>query len=89
MSLPNTSVDKPEIPVLSELLMKIVPENLFAAFSAGDLMAILFLAIIIGMAISTMAFSHDEKMKEYGKLLNRVFSAFNEVFYKILNGILL
>src|SRR5699024_9361429 len=66
LTLPNVSVDKPEIPHVSDILLQIVPENLFAAFSAGDLMAILFVAVIIGMAISTMIFSKEEKMQEYG-----------------------
>jgi len=52
-------------------------------------MAILFVAIIIGMAISTMIFSEDVKLKEYGVLLDHFFTALNTMFYKILNGILL
>lgn len=89
MSLPNTAVDQPEIPYFSDVLLQIIPENLFAAFSAGDLMSILFLAIIIGMAMSTMIFSTDEKIQSHGELLDRFFTALNELFYKILNGILL
>lgn len=89
MSLPSTAVDQPEIPYFSDVLLQIIPENLFAAFSAGDLMSILFLAIIIGMAMSTMIFSTDEKIQSHGELLDRFFKALNELFYKILNGILL
>ncbi len=89
LTLPNTSVDKPEIPHASDILFRIVPENLFAAFSEGELMAILFLAIIIGMAMSTMIFSKDEKTRAYGEVLNHFFEALNKLFYKILEGILL
>lgn len=89
LTLPNATVDKPEIPQASDILFRIVPENLFAAFSGGELMAILFLAIIIGMAMSTMVFSVDEKVKEYGTILNQLFEALNKLFYKILDGILL
>lgn len=89
IKLPNASVDKPDIPHVSDILLQIVPENLFAAFSAGDLMAILFIAIIIGMATSTMIFSTDKEMQDYGKLLDRFFTALNKMFYKILKGILL
>ena len=71
LTLPNTKVDKPDIPHVSDILLQIVPQNIFEAFSAGDLMAILFVAVIIGMAISTMLFSPDEKMNEYGSLLDR------------------
>src|SRR5699024_12134969 len=85
----NTSVDNPEIPHESDILFLIVPENLFAAFSTGELMAILFIAIIIGMAMSTMIFSTDEKTRKYGDILNDFFEALNKMFYKILDGILL
>ena len=89
LSLPNVVVQQPEIPSASAMLLKIVPNNLFGALAAGDLMAILFIAIIIGIAISTMTFSPDRQTKEQGLLLERSFNAFNELFYKILSGILL
>ncbi|ASK64073.1 dicarboxylate/amino acid:cation symporter [Virgibacillus phasianinus] len=89
LSLPDTTVDKPDTPSFSEVLLQIVPKNIFAAFSAGDLMAILFIAVIIGVAISSMRFSNDAKMNEYGNLLDTFFTALNEMFYKILTGILL
>lgn len=89
LSLPDVIVQPPEIPQASTMLLKIVPDNLFAAFAAGDLMAILFIAIIIGMAMSSLSYSTDEQNKEHGVLLERLFSAFNQLFYKILAGILL
>ena len=89
LSLPNVVVQQPEIPSASAMLLKIVPNNLFGALAAGDLMAILFIAIIIGVAISTMTFSPDRQTREQGLLLERSFNAFNELFYKILSGILL
>lgn len=87
ITLPDASVDKPDIPHFSDILLQIVPRNLFAAFTAGDLMAILFVAIIIGMAVSTMLFSSDEKMRDHGAILDRFFTAMNEMFYRLLNGI--
>lgn len=89
LSLPNTVVQPPEVPHASDMLLKIVPNNLFSAFAAGDLMAILFIAIIMGMAMSAMTYSNEQKMQAHGALLERLFSAFNELFYKILDGILL
>jgi Na+/H+-dicarboxylate symporter len=89
LTLPDISVDMPDIPHFSDILLQIVPRNLFAAFTSGDLMAILFIAIIIGMAVSTMRFSREEAMREHGTLIERFFTALNEMFYRILNGILL
>ncbi|WP_313891051.1 dicarboxylate/amino acid:cation symporter [Psychrobacillus sp.] len=89
MTLPNVTVDKPITPQFSDVLLQIVPKNIFAAFTAGDLMAILFVAVIIGMAISVMKFSSDKQMVEYGTLLDKIVTALNVVFFKILNGVLL
>ncbi|WP_077300663.1 dicarboxylate/amino acid:cation symporter [Virgibacillus pantothenticus] len=89
LTLPDTQVEEPETPSVSDVLLQIVPKNIFAAFSSGDLMAILFIAVIMGVAISAMRYSEDKKMKEYGDLLNTLFTALNEMFYKILQGVLL
>lgn len=89
MTLPNVTVDKPVMPQFSEVFLQIVPKNIFAAFTAGDLMAILFVAVLIGMAISVMKFSTDKQMVEYGGLLDKLFNALNVMFYKILSGVLL
>lgn len=89
LTLPNTSVEKPDTPSFSEVLLQIVPKNIFVAFSSGDLLAILFVAVIVGIAISSMKFSKDKKMVKYGEMLDTVFSALNEVFNRILQGVLL
>lgn len=89
LTLPDAVVNHPKSPGFSGVLFQIVPQNFFATFSSGDLMAVLFLAVIMGLAISTMTFSSDKKMKEHGDLLNHFFEALNEVFYRILKGILL
>lgn len=89
LTLPNVTVDKPDTPAFADVILQIVPQNIFAALAAGDLMAILFTAVIIGMGISFMKFSTDEKMAEYGNLLDTFFRAFNELFNKILKGVLL
>ncbi len=89
LSLPNVSVDQPTNPNLSQVLLNIVPSNIFAAFSEGNLMAILFLAVIVGFAMSHMMFSRDETMKKYGTYLQHFFEVANTLFFNILNGILL
>ncbi|GGD13392.1 dicarboxylate/amino acid:cation symporter [Pontibacillus salipaludis] len=89
LELPNANVEKPDTPSFGDVLMNIIPDNIVAPFVNGDLMSILFLSVIIGIAISTMKFSSEEKMKGYGELLDRFFQALNELFYKLLNGVLL
>ncbi|ART80795.1 dicarboxylate/amino acid:cation symporter [Oceanisphaera avium] len=89
LSLPNTLVEKPHLPHATDMLLDIVPDNVFAAFASGNLMAILFIAIIMGMAMSAMSYATDKNLQDHGLFLERLFSAFNELFYKILAGILL
>lgn len=89
LSLPNVEVDQPETLSLSNVLLNIVPDNLFTAFSTGNLMAILFLAIIIGITLSGMRFSTDEKLQKYGNDLQSLLDAANVLFFRILKGILL
>lgn len=89
LSLPDIVVEKPHLPHAADMLLKIVPDNLFAAFAAGDLMAILFIAVICGMAMSAMTYSKEDTMHEHGVFLESLFTALNELFYKILAGILL
>lgn len=88
LELPNTQVEEPKAPQFGDVLLQIIPDNLFQAFAGGDTLAIMFLAIIMGIAISWMKFSADSKMQEYGGLLDKVFTAFNEMFYILLKGVL-
>ncbi|WP_281657844.1 dicarboxylate/amino acid:cation symporter [Halobacillus sp. Cin3] len=89
LTLPAADVEKPETPGFSDVLLNIVPNNLFQAFSSGELMGILFLAVIIGLTLSIMRFRGTEEHKEYGDLLYRFFRAANEMFFLLLKGILL
>lgn len=89
LTLPNAQVDEPANPSFSDILLNIVPDNIFAAFNSGNLMAILFLAIIIGYALSTMKHANDPKLVKYGTVLQEVLEALNELFFRVLKGILL
>lgn len=88
LELPNAQVQEPKAPQFGDVLLQIIPDNLFQAFAGGDTLAIMFLAIIMGISISWMKFSADKKMEEYGGLLDKVFTAFNEMFYILLKGVL-
>lgn len=89
LRLPDVTVEPKETPHFSDILLQMIPDNLFQAFASGDLMAIIFLAVIIGMAMSSMKFSTDQRMQRNAELLDQVVVALNDLFYKLLNGILL
>ncbi len=89
LSLPTAVTAKPETPNFSDILVQIVPDNIFRAFSSGDLIAIMFVSVVIGVALSSMNFSGDKQLTEYSRLINKVLHALNRMFYKILDGVLL
>lgn len=89
LSLPNAEVNKPETPIVSDVILSIIPDNILTAFTTGNLMAIMFLAIIIGFTISGMRFSAEEKIQHYGRQLQSIFDAANVLFFRILQGIML
>ncbi len=89
LTLPDTQVDKPDTPGFSDVLLNIVPNNLFETFASGQLMGILFLAVIIGLTMAKMRYSDKSDLRESGERLYRLFSASNDLFFLLLQGILL
>ncbi|MBH0231408.1 dicarboxylate/amino acid:cation symporter [Halobacillus yeomjeoni] len=89
LSLPDAQVEQPETPGFSDVLLNIVPDNLFEAFTSGKLMGILFLAVIIGLTMAKMRYSEKKELQESGATLHRLFSAANDLFFLLLQGILL
>lgn len=89
LTLPTAEVNKPETPAASDVILSIIPDNLLKAFTEGNLMGIMFLAIIIGFTISGMRFSTEEKIRNYGVQLQSLMNAANVLFFRILQGILL
>lgn len=89
LTLPNVEVEQANKPSFTAILLQIVPKNIFQAFSAGDVMAIMFTALIIGLAISTMRFTKDEKLQAQGEMLSTFFEALNAMLSKVLKGVLL
>ncbi|MGP9558544.1 dicarboxylate/amino acid:cation symporter, partial [Psychrobacter sp. AOP7-A1-24] len=89
-SLPTAvSMDTPARPSFIDTLLNMVPSNIFNAFAQGDILAVVFVAVISGLAILFMRHSTDEKQQEMGNFLFKMLEACNEVVSKILSGILL
>lgn len=89
-SLPTAvTMDAPARPSFIDTLLNMVPSNIFNAFAQGDILAVVFVAVISGLAILFMRHSADEKQQEMGDFLFRLLEACNEVVSKILSGILL
>lgn len=67
-------------PPLLKVFMDIVPLNPFASLSSGNMLQVIFFAIFVGIAISTLN-------EEY-KILGKVFEAMAEVMLKITTAVM-
>ncbi|WP_044978281.1 dicarboxylate/amino acid:cation symporter [Taylorella asinigenitalis] len=89
LTLPADAVVKPpDNPNFIDTIINMVPSNIYMAFSEGDILAVVFVAIVLGLAILFMRHSDDPKQREMGDLVFRITEAGNEVISKILSGIL-
>lgn len=89
LTLPKNSIDKPSIPSFSDILYKIIPDNFIKAFSSGELLSILFIAILLGISMSILLSSSDKSTQQKTESLQSLFETLNKLFNIILNGILL
>jgi len=89
LSLPQSaSMEVPKAPALIDVLLQIIPVNIFEALANGNILSIVFIAIVVGFAISFMRHSHESQTKEWGNLLSKFMEAGSEVTTRILSGIL-
>ncbi|OYD06484.1 dicarboxylate/amino acid:cation symporter [Paludifilum halophilum] len=88
LELPETEVEQPEAPSVIDTLLKIVPENGLAAFVNGDILSVLFLALVVGLTVTSMRHAGEERHRNGGESLRNLAQAGNEVAFRILDGIL-
>lgn len=88
LSLPDDSVPQPETTSAIDILLGIVPENIVEALASANMLALIFVAIIIGLALSAMRHTNDTVISERGETLLNIVSAATDVTYRILGGIL-
>ncbi|MDC7221892.1 MAG: dicarboxylate/amino acid:cation symporter [Spirochaetales bacterium] len=75
-------------PKFVDTLLAIIPKNPFGALSQGQVLPIIFFALVFGIGISVVSNSEDEKLQESGKALFKVFNGAAEVMYVIVRWIL-
>ncbi|MET3576310.1 dicarboxylate/amino acid:cation symporter [Bhargavaea ullalensis] len=88
LSLPDAKVDIPEHSSMLDTLLGIVPENLFSSLVSSDILGIIFVAVVVGLSISSMTHSGEERIRKMGNLLSELTVSLSELTFRILNGIL-
>ncbi|HSJ36994.1 MAG TPA: dicarboxylate/amino acid:cation symporter [Planococcus sp. (in: firmicutes)] len=82
----NETFDVPENPGFINVLLNIVPSNIFTAFTEMNLLGIIFIAFAFGLAISYMRGS--EELGDLGEHLYKTVNGLNEATILVLKVIL-
>ena len=96
MISPGTGLDLPgdaeaeeaEAPPLSEVLVDIVPENIFASLAEGQVLAVMFFALAAGVALAYMQDSENEQLSSMAGDLRRFVDGGVELVFIIIKGVL-
>ncbi|GAA1537155.1 dicarboxylate/amino acid:cation symporter [Brevibacterium picturae] len=88
LDMPSTGEDPEKAPPLIETFLNIFPENIFQALAEGNVLAVIFVAVIIGFAVGTMAYSEDARLRELAEPVKKLADAGCEVMFKIVHGVL-
>ncbi|ASJ00907.1 dicarboxylate/amino acid:cation symporter [Thermococcus gorgonarius] len=75
-------------PSLVQTLLNIVPTNPFASLAKGEVLPVIFFAIILGIAITYLINKNDERLKAAGTTLLRFFDGLAEAMYIIVAGVM-
>lgn len=77
-----------EVPSVGSILLNMVPNNAVAPFVNGDYLQVLVFGILIGIAISVLSDSKDEKTLGVIQTFLKFCEGGSEIMYKITRGIL-
>lgn len=80
------SVSVPDNPGILSVVLGIVPTNIVAAFAEQDLLGIIFIALVFGLAVAKLRQSASQA--ELGEKLYGLIEALNAATLKVMGGIL-
>jgi Na+/H+-dicarboxylate symporter len=75
-------------PKLVDTLLNIVPTNPFGAIAAGQVLPVIFFAIIFGIGVSYLMVSKNERIKKAGTTVLAFFEGAAEVMYLVVRWVL-
>lgn len=89
LKMPGAGDQEPEpAPPIVDTLLNIVPENPFQAMVESNVLAIIFVAIVVGIVLGSMQHSENERLVELGNLVRRLTDAGAEIMFRIIRGVL-
>ena len=75
-------------PRIIDTLLNIIPTNPFASLSSGDVLPVIFFALLFGIGLSYLGASENARLKQMADTVLRVVEGGAEVMYKIVGGVL-
>ena len=75
-------------PEFSQVLLNIIPTNPVASLAKGDVLPIIFFALVFGIALSTLRHCDDKNVCNYADTLFNMISVAAETMYKIVGGVM-
>lgn len=88
LSMPGDADEAEEAPPISETLLGIIPDNPFEALVDGNVLAIMFVALIFGIALTFMMGSSDQRISSLGLYLRRFVDGAVELVFIVVRGVL-
>lgn len=93
---PGVGLDMPEqgeqepkqAPPVTDTLLNIVPENPFQAMVEGNVLAVIFVAIVVGLVLGVMRHSETQRLQDLGELVRRLTDAGAEIMFMVIRGVL-
>ena len=75
-------------PGLSDVMLAIIPTNPVASLAKGDVLPIIFFALIFGIALAILRDSKDEHISKYANEFYNLVTIGAEAMYKIVGGVM-
>jgi len=75
-------------PTIAQILLNIVPTNPFESLMKGDVLPIIFFAVVFGIALSYIKDSKQAVLAKSGALLIDIVNGAAETMYKVVGGIM-
>ncbi len=77
-----------EAPSFVDTLLNLVPRNVVGAVADGNVLPVIFFAILFGIGISYLKASKEKRVKDAADVIFKFFDATAEVMYLIVGGIM-
>ena len=84
----TADAEEKEPPELAEVFLNIFPDNIFDALSSGDILAVLFVVLIVGFALSSLLESENDEVRRGAQIIKQILTAAQEIIFKIVRGVL-